>query len=124
MKFQMKMEYPLVSVINAAGSIQKLKKRKGERKMNDLEELHIKGELATKGFLKESWDEESSDLKHELTKLGKIEVLELLKDPIHRKELIKMAIEESKKYPPEIRADFLKSIANKVKSFGEEYGKF
>lgn len=67
--------------------------------MNELQELHIKGELAGKGYLKETYDNETEDLKHELTALGRAEVRELFKDPSYRKAFLRMAVIEAKRHP-------------------------
>jgi len=87
--------------------------------MNELQELHIKGELAGRGYLKESWDNESNDLKHELTDQGKAEIAQILKDPAYRAEFVKMSIEEARKHSPEVARRILQSIAEKIKSFQE-----
>jgi hypothetical protein len=67
--------------------------------MNELEELHVKGTLAEKGYLKETYDNHSGDLKHELTALGKMELRDILKDPEMKKEFLRMALEEARKNP-------------------------
>jgi len=62
----------------------------------NLKELHIKGGLAEKGYLKEEYDETTDDLKHELTELGRLEVREMLKDPIYQRMFIQMVMDETK----------------------------
>jgi hypothetical protein len=82
--------------------------------MNELKELHLKGVLAGKGLIKETFDNEANDLKHELTELGRAEIREILKDPEMKREYLKMAIEEAKKYPNQSKAILLSAI-NKMK---------
>jgi DNA-binding PadR family transcriptional regulator len=84
--------------------------------MNELHELHVKGTLAERGYLKETYDNQSDDLKHELTDLGKQELREILKDPANRREFLLMAIEEAKKHPASSKQIVLAAI-NKVKEF-------
>lgn len=82
--------------------------------MNELQELHIKGTLAEKGYLKETYDNDTSDLKHELTALGKLELADILRDPEMKREFLKMAIEEAKKHSPEQSKTIVLAI-NKIK---------
>jgi hypothetical protein len=84
--------------------------------LNELKELHIKGELAGKGFLKESYDYEIDDLKHELTESGREEIRKLFKDIEWRKEFLKMAVEEAKKYPDQAKL-ILKEALTKMKEY-------
>ena len=60
--------------------------------MDELQELHVKGKLAEMGYLKESYDNDRQDLKHELTALGKMELRDILRDPEMKREFMKMAI--------------------------------
>jgi hypothetical protein len=85
-------------------------------KMNELQELHIKGELAEKGYLKETYDNELDDLKHELTDLGRMEVRDLFKDIRYRQEFMKLALEEAKKHP-ECSKEIVQAAVNKVKEY-------
>jgi len=80
----------------------------------NLKELHIKGELSEKGYLKESFDEEKDDLKHELTELGRNEIKEILKEPFYQKMFIKLALEESKNHP-EIAGEIMNRALNRLK---------
>ena len=82
--------------------------------MNELEELHIKGELAEKGYLKETYDRDKGDLKHELTNLGKLELRDILRDPEMKREFLKMAMEEAKKNP-KIAKQIILGAVNKLK---------
>lgn len=82
--------------------------------MNELQELHIRGELAEKGYLKETYDNDKGDLKHELTGLGKAELRDILKDPEMKREFLKMALEEANKHPGLEDQIFLAAI-NKLK---------
>jgi len=70
-----------------------------ERNMNELQELHIRGELSENGYLKETYDNEREELKHELTGLGKNKVRALFKDIKWRQEFMRLALEEAKKHP-------------------------
>lgn len=87
-------------------------------KMNELQELHIKGELAEKGYLKETYDNELGDLKHELTDLGKEEVRDLFKDIKYRQEFMKLALEEAKKHP-ECSKEIIQAAVNKMREYNE-----
>lgn len=82
--------------------------------MNELIELQRKGELAGMGYLKESYDNESNDLKHELTDLGKAKSKELLRDVKYRQAFMLMAIEEAKKHPGKEK-DIIKAAMEKIK---------
>jgi hypothetical protein len=84
--------------------------------MNELQELHIKGGLAEKGYLKESYDNTSNDLKHELTALGKAEIKELFKDIEYRKEYMRLALEEAKKHPAQAK-EIIKRAILKMKEY-------
>lgn len=83
--------------------------------MDELQELHIKGTLAEKGYLKETYDNESKDLKHELTALGKMELRDILRDPEMKREFLKMAIVEAKKFSPEQGKKIVLAAINKIK---------
>lgn len=83
--------------------------------MNELQELHIKGELAEKGYLKETYDNDTNDLKHELTVLGRLELSEILRDPEMKREFLKMVIIEAKKHNPEIGKKIVLAAVNKIK---------
>lgn len=83
--------------------------------MDEFKELHIKGTLAEKGYLKETYDNEKGDLKHELTNLGKMELGDILKDPDMKREFLKMAIEEAKKHSPEQGKKIVLAAINKIK---------
>ena len=52
-----------------------------------------------RGYLKETYDNQSEDLKHELTALGKMELRDILSDPVYKREFLRMAIEEARKHP-------------------------
>ena len=67
--------------------------------MDEFHELHVKGELSEKGYLKETFDSETNDLKHKLTDKGLDVIKDLLKNPDYRKQFILMAFEEAKKHP-------------------------
>jgi hypothetical protein len=82
--------------------------------MNELQELHVKGTLAEKGYLKETYDNELQDLKHELTELGKMELRDILKDPAYKREFLMMAVEEAKKHP-NCSKEIIFAAINKVK---------
>lgn len=82
--------------------------------MNDLQELHIKGQLSEKGYLKETYDNETDDLKHSLTNLGQMEVNDLLKDPEYRREFMIMIAEEAKKHP-EVAKQIIQAAMQKIK---------
>jgi hypothetical protein len=82
--------------------------------MNELVELHIKGELSEKGYLKETYDNDKGDLKHELTALGKLELGDILKDPVYKKEFLKMLVEEAKKHPENAKL-IIQAGLNKIK---------
>ena len=80
---------------------------------NFLSELQIKGQLSEKGLLKESYSEETEDLKHELTERGKEEIRKILSEPKYREIFIKMAMEEARNNP-EIARELLKSAKEKL----------
>lgn len=82
--------------------------------MNELQELHVKGTLAERGYLKETYDNQTEDLKHELTELGKMELRDILSDPVYKKEFLMMALEEAKKHPDSAREIVIAAI-NKVR---------
>jgi len=84
--------------------------------MNELQELHIKGELAGKGYLKETYDNEIDDLKYELTDLGKAEIRELFKDPVYRKAFLRMAVIEAKNHPESAKVIVCAAVV-KLKEF-------
>lgn len=84
--------------------------------MNDLQELHIKGELSEKGYLKETYDNDIQDLKHELTDLGKMELRDLFKDEKYRKEFLKLALEEARKNP-ECYKEIVLAAMDKIKEY-------
>lgn len=79
-----------------------------------IDELHIKGELSEKGFLKESYSNELDDLTHELTDLGREEVRKMLKETKYRKIFMDMVIEASNNNP-EIAKDLIIGAMNKLK---------
>lgn len=85
--------------------------------MNELQELHIQGELAEQGYLKETYDFELNDLKHELTDLGKQEIRRLFRDPEYKKEFLKMAVAEAKKHPEQAKSIICAAV-QKVKEYG------
>ena len=82
--------------------------------MDELTELHIKGELAEKGYLKETYDNDKEDLKHELTALGKMELRDILSDPVYKREFLRMAIEEARKYPAHAK-EIVQAAINKIR---------
>jgi predicted transcriptional regulator len=82
--------------------------------LENLFELHVKGELSEKGLLKESYSEEKDDLIHELTRTGKEQVKELLRDPKYQKEFLKMALEEAKNNP-QIARELIKNAIGILK---------
>lgn len=82
--------------------------------MNELQELHVKGTLAERGYLKETYDNDKGDLKHELTDLGKMELRDILKDPEMKREFLLMALEEAKKHPNSAK-EIVKAAINKVR---------
>jgi hypothetical protein len=84
--------------------------------MNELQELHIKGELSEKGYLKETFDEITQDLKHELTTLGKMEVSDMFKDIKYRQEFLKLALNEARAHP-EVGKEIIIAAINKVREY-------
>jgi hypothetical protein len=83
--------------------------------MDEFKELHIKGTLAEKGYLKETYDNDKGDLKHELTALGKMELRDILRDPEMKREFLKMAIEEAKKHSPGTGKKIVLAAINKMR---------
>jgi hypothetical protein len=83
--------------------------------MEELQELHIKGKLSEMGYLKETYDNDKQDLKHELTALGKMELRDILKEPEMKREFLKMALEEAKKHSPEQGKKIVLAAINKLK---------
>jgi hypothetical protein len=86
--------------------------------MNELQELHIKGELSEKGYLKETYDDEIDDLKHELTELGRMEVRDLFKDPKYRQEFLKLALIEARTHP-DCYKEIIIGAMNKIKEYSD-----
>ena len=84
--------------------------------MNELQELHVKGELATAGFLKETYDNQIDDLKHELTDLGKNELRQMFKDVKYRQEFLKLALLEADKHP-EVGKEIIQNALSKIKEY-------
>ena len=82
--------------------------------MNELTELHIKGGLASMGYLKETYDNDTNDLKHELTDKGKAQIREFMKDVKYRREFMELAIEEAKKHPGHEK-DIIKAALDKIR---------
>jgi hypothetical protein len=82
--------------------------------MNELYELHLKGELSEKGYLKETYDNQTEDLKHTLTDLGITEIKGILKDPKMKREFLLMAIQEAKGNP-EIALELIKNAMQRLK---------
>lgn len=78
-----------------------------------LTELHIKGELAERGFLKETYSEEKGDLDHKITDKGMHEIRIMLRDPKYRKEFMLMALQEAKNHPEQARA-IVQAALNKL----------
>jgi len=83
--------------------------------MEELQELHIKGKLSEMGYLKETYDNDKGDLKHELTALGKMELGDILRDPEMKREFLKMAINEAKKHKPETGKKIVLAAINKMR---------
>lgn len=81
--------------------------------MNELQELHLKGELSEKGYLKETYDNQTEDLKHTLTDLGIIEIKRILKDPEMKREFLLMAIQEAKGDPIVFR-EIIKNVMQRL----------
>lgn len=82
--------------------------------MNELQELHLKGELSEKGYLKETYDNQTEDLKHTLTDLGITEIKGILKDPEMKREFLLMAIQEAKGDPIVFR-EIIKNVMQRLK---------
>jgi hypothetical protein len=85
--------------------------------MNELLELHLKGTLSEKGYLKETYDNTKEDLVHSLTDKGRAEIKGLFKDPTYVKEFMQMAVEEAKKHSPEVAKKILVNAVNKVREY-------
>lgn len=85
--------------------------------MNELTELHLKGTLSEKGYLKETYDNTKEDLVHTLTELGRAEIRDLFKIPEYRKEFMKLALEEAKKHSPDVGRKILVNAVNKMKEY-------
>ena len=84
--------------------------------MDELKELHIRGVLSDKGYLKETYDNELNDLKHKLTDKGQDKLKEFLRDPESRKQFMRLAIEEAAKHPGNEKA-ILQGAINKIREF-------
>jgi len=76
---------------------------------NPIEE-HIEGSLCEKGFMQERFDKEKNCLIRNLTFKGKSFAKELLKDPVWKKEYLKLAKEKISKYPKELQIILWKKI--------------
>ena len=83
---------------------------------SNLDELHIKGELASKGYLEEEYNEKSDDLVHNLSDKGYREIRELFKHVEYRQEFMKLAIIEANK-TPEFKKQIIEAAMNKLKEY-------
>ena len=83
--------------------------------MNDLQELHIKGELSEKGFLKEIYDKNKGDLVHTLTEKGNKTTLELLRNKDLAREYLIIAGKEALKYDRATARKIIQEAINTVK---------
>lgn len=88
--------------------------------MDELQELHIKGELSEKGYLKETYDENIQDLKHDITEKGRIELKEMFKDVKYRQEFMKLALQEAKLRSPEVARAIIQTALKTIKEYSND----
>ena len=77
---------------------------------------HIEGRLCEKGFMKETFDENSDELVRNLTSQGKETAENLLKDPEYKRAYLLLAQNEFKKYPLHIRKILWKRVINQIRN--------
>jgi len=77
---------------------------------------HIEGRLCEKGFMKETFDEESDELVRNLTPIGKETAEKLLLDPEWKRTYLLLAQNEFKKYPLPIRKILWQRVLNQIRN--------
>lgn len=81
----------------------------------DLKELHLRGELSSEGYLKETYNSQTDNLDHKLTEKGYNEIKKMFQSVEYRREFLKIAMEEAKKHEPFEAQLIMQSAVNKVK---------
>ena len=76
----------------------------------------IEGKLCEKGLMQETFDLEKNDLSRNLTPKGKLTAEELLTNPEWRRVYVRLAKEEFKQFPPEIRKILWKKVINQLRN--------